>query len=120
MAAWGRTEGWDWPQIAAEVETLDPDHLCAAYWHGKRQRQAAVAGLLPWRSRAASDPAAVPAEGGCSGRKRRRCGAALEVYSAVTLRIVSGAFCSAGYPLWMRQAQWCECFFAVSRMLPDS
>ena len=60
-------------QIAAEVEALDPDRRCVAYWQGKRQREAAVAGLLPWRQRAAGDATAPPAERGCtSGRSRRR------------------------------------------------
>ena len=33
-------------QISAAIEALDPGHLCAAYWDGKAQRQAAAAGLL--------------------------------------------------------------------------
>ncbi len=70
-----------WTQIAAEVEALDPDRRCAAYWRGKRQREAAAAGLLPWRQRAPGDAASAPAERSCSGRNRRR-------YRAVPKRLV--------------------------------
>ena len=63
---------WLHLQIAAEVEALDPDGRCVAYWQGKRQRAAAVAGLLPWRQRAAAESIPVPTELGCSGRNRRR------------------------------------------------
>ena len=61
------------PQIAAEVEALDSDHRCAMYWAGKAQREAAVAGLLPWRRRGNPDQTAGPAaDKECGGRKRRR------------------------------------------------
>ncbi len=58
-------------QIAAEVEALDPGHRCASYWDGKAQREAAVAGLLPWRRRGRTDQTAGPADKECGGRKRR-------------------------------------------------
>lgn len=44
-------------QIMEAIEALDPEHLCADYWVGKHEREAAAAGL-PVPSRAGPGRAA--------------------------------------------------------------
>ena len=67
-------------QVMAAIEALDPHGLCADYWAGKAEREAAAAGLPPPERRGGGNAGAAgarapPAGGGGRrrGGKRGRC-----------------------------------------------